>query len=792
MKMATKKKHISLMVIFLIAILAFFVDRLIVSSEEKQNYYLLESKILDTYSGTNIETFFMTNFQNVLALKGLYEQSEKISNEQFLGFARKLTEGNRFIQALEFISRDFKIERVSPIKGNENLIGLALKSSSDVTMETALKAASLVGTEREAVALSDPFVTRKGNRGIVIVAPVIRNTLVHGYSATLINLDLLTASLRHKEMRSEVDFSFRIGNIWLQEPYPHAFYRERKFIIYDKEIVLGAGTNGGFIPYKRILIGYAWLTLIAGFVAYFRHVSRESSKLISEISVISKERSNIEMLMERILDSSRLGVAVFDRSGIIIMHNRHMGTILNIDGSATGKNLFDLDIPESLRDSCRETLKKIPGQVESFEVAFKQDNRVIWYNCLLCCPQVDEQNYFYLVSQDITMNKRLLQDRYENQKMETVGQLAAGIAHDFNNILSASSGYIEILEEKMGAGEHAEALSYISNIGKMNDRATGLVSKLLGYARRGKTEAIVFDLKEIVSTLIEMCRNTFPKEIELKSSLPLEKLRVLGDPNQIESAILNILINARDSIKDRGTLKISGEIKNLREMKSAIGVLPSSERFIEIALSDTGMGMSEDVLGKIFEPFFSTKRDEGGSGLGLSMCYGIMKSHGGYVFADSIKGQGSTFTLYLPLLEEEMNTPIADNDENPPLIASGSGTHVLVIDDEEDIIKFLKEALQSKGYRATCITNCQDGLEFFKNNSERVDMVLLDYSMPKMTGVECAEKMKEIRSHVGIILMSGYSEEQLINRVIESGTIDGFLKKPFKLNDLFRALSRKI
>ena len=730
----------------------------------------------------------MANFQNVLALKGLYEQAGEISEEQFQGFSRKLIEGNPFVQTFEFISDDFVIRRVYPTAANRKLKELDLKRFPDATVDTARASASLVGTGREPVALSAPFVTKRGTRGIGIISPVVSENSIRGYVAAIINLDLLTASLRKKEMRSDVDFSFKIGSTWLQEPSPHKFYREKKFVIYDKEIILGAGTGGGgLISYKRLLIGYAWVTLIVGLIGYFRHMNRESSRLISEISVISHERANLELLMERIFDSSKLGVAVYDGSGRIIMHNRHVKEILHIHDSVIDENIFDLDIPETLADQCREILKSKRERVESFEVATEEDTRVIWYSCLLCRPQVEKENYYYLITQDITIHKKLLQDRYEQQKMETVGQLAAGIAHDFNNILSASSGYIEILKEKMISGEFADATSYVANIGKMNERAAGLVSKLLGYARRGKTEAVTFDLKEILSTLIEMSRNTFPKGIEMKSSLPLEQLLILGDVNQIESAFLNILINARDSMETRGTLRLSGEIKNLGEMKSTIGITPPSSRFIEIAISDTGTGMDKETLEKIFEPFFSTKREKGGSGLGLAMCYGIIKSHGGYIFADSVPRQGSTFTIYLPLVDTSIKKEQEPIDFPAP--DGGKGRHVLVIDDEEDIVKFLREALHSKGYMVTSLSKPLEGIELLQKEPAEFDIILLDYSMPKMTGVECAERLKDINETLKIVLMSGYCEDQLIHRVTKAGVIDGYLKKPFKLNDLFKTIS---
>jgi PAS domain S-box-containing protein len=690
------------------------------------------------------------------------------------------------IHALEFLTPDFVIQRVSPIKGNEKVRNLDLNDRPDITLDTAKRSLRLYREGKDPAVLSDPSKLNQGFRGIVMIAPVVRDENLLGFAGAVINVDLLAASLRDKEIRSRVDLSLRIGDAWLQKPTANKEYQEKDFTIFDKKITLGAGITRPFISYKRLLILYAWLTLIIGLVFFFRYVDRESKRLMSEISVISKERSNLQLLMEKILDASRLGVAALDGTGNIIMHNRQFKFFIDAEEAVVGNNFFEQEIPDTIKTHCRKILEAKSEQVESIEVAVKKDDRVIWYNCIVCCPRVDAKKYCYLITQDITIKKKLMQDRFEQQKLETVGQLAAGIAHDFNNILSASSGYLEVAQQKIDLGEISEANMYMQNIERMIDRAAGLVSNLLGYAKRGKTEAILVDLGNILTTLIEMARDTFPKNIEIVSSLPPDKLPIVADVNQIESAFLNILINARDAIEDAGTIKISGEIKTLSEMKVTVDDIPSEGRFIEITISDTGHGMPTEVLDRIFEPFFSTKRDRGGSGLGLSMCYGIFKSHGGYIFADSVEGKGSIFTIYLPLVEVDPEKSLEIGKTTPK--KKMQKLSVLVIDDEEDIVKFLSEAIRARGHDISCATTCSEGIEIFRARKDEIDVILVDYGMPKMTGFECAKLLREIRHDVRIIMISGYTEEKLISPEIEKGTIEGFIKKPFRLQELFEML----
>lgn len=772
-----------ILVILLIVIMAVFIDSFIASKEDKETQTLLENKILDAYSGLDVETYLKTNFQNVFALKALYENSEEVSETTFQRYTRGLMENNPHIAALEYITADFVIQRVSPVTGNEKVLNLDLKETPDITLETAERSLRLLQKGKNPAVLSDPSKLIQGFRGVVMIAPVVRGDIIQGFAAAAINVDLLTASLREKEVLSDVNFSLRIGDSWLQKPSAEKEYREKTSVIFGKTITMGAGITRPLISYKRLLIIYSWVTIIVGLIILFRYLDRESKRLISEISVISKERSNLQALMEKILETSRLGVAALDRAGNIIIHNRQFKFFIDAEDPVIGNNFFELALPESIKKRCQTILESNMEDVESVEVALKTEDKVLWYNCLICCPRVDENKYCYLITQDITIKKKLLQDKFEEQKLETVGQLAAGIAHDFNNILSASSGYLEVAQQKIDLGELTEAHMYMQNIERMIDRAAGLISKLLGYAKIGKTEASTLDLKNILTTLIEIARETFPKNIEIKSSLPPEKLTIVADVNQIESAFLNIMLNARDAIKDSGIIKIHGEVKTLREMKSTAGEIPVAGRFIELTISDTGHGMSVDTLERIFEPFFTTKRDRGGSGLGLSMCYGIFKSHGGYIFADSVEEKGTTFTIYLPLVEVEHAE------------SRNAGTHVkkekikqlniLVIDDEEDINKFLTEAIKARGHAVRCTNTGGEGIEVFKAKKEEIDTILVDYGLPKMTGLECAKLVREISRDVKIIMISGHTDEMLISVEIENGVIDGFLKKPFRLQEMF-------
>ncbi|MDH3258194.1 MAG: CHASE domain-containing protein, partial [Deltaproteobacteria bacterium] len=412
------------LVILLIVIMAVFIDSFIASKEEKETQILLENKILDAYSGLDVETYLKANFQNVFALKALYENSEEVSETTFQRYVSGLMANNLHIAALEYITADFVIQRVSPVKGNEKVLNLDLKETPDITLETAERSLRLFQTGKNPAVLSDPSKLNQGFRGVVMIAPVVRGDDIQGFAGAAINVDLLTASLREKEVLSNVDFSLKIGDSWLQKPSPEKEYKEKTFVIFGKIITIGAGITRPLISYKRLLIIYSWATMIVGLIVLFRYLDRESKRLMSEISVISKERSNLQALMEKILETSRLGVAALDRTGNIIMHNRQFKFFIDADDPVIGNNFFELALPESIKKRCQTILESNMEEVESVEVALKKEDKVLWYNCLICCPRVDENKYCYLITQDITIKKKLLQDKFEEQKLETVGQLA--------------------------------------------------------------------------------------------------------------------------------------------------------------------------------------------------------------------------------------------------------------------------------------------------------------------------------------------------------------------------------
>ena len=390
--------------------------------------------------------------------------------------------------------------------------------------------------------------------------------------------------------------------------------------------------------------------------------------------------------------------------------------------------------------------------------------------------------YLEGIAENVT-EQRLLEAQFRQaQKMEAVGQLAGGVAHDFNNLLMVMRGYTELLLSRLGANDPLRRNA--EEIQKAADRATSLTQQLLAFSRKQVMQPKVFGLNAVVSDTEKMLRRLVSEDIELATILAPELGRIKADPDQINQVILNLAVNARDAMPQGGKLVIETANVELTQAfaRQHPGVKPGPH--VLLAMSDTGTGMDAETQARIFEPFFTTKEQGKGTGLGLATVYGIVKQSGGYIWVYSELGQGTTFEIYLPRVEEAVKATEGDIalSELPP----GSET-VLLVEDEKDVRKLSREFLEGCGYQVLDAKDGAEALQIAERHDDTIHLLMTDVVMPRMNGCELAQSLTLLRPEIKVLYVSGYTGDAIEQHGIrEQGT--AFLQKPYALDALARRL----
>jgi two-component system cell cycle sensor histidine kinase/response regulator CckA len=376
-----------------------------------------------------------------------------------------------------------------------------------------------------------------------------------------------------------------------------------------------------------------------------------------------------------------------------------------------------------------------------------------------------------IAQQALQRQQELLQ---QAQKMEAIGTLAGGIAHDFNNLLMGIQGRASLM--LMDSDSSHPYYAHLKGIEEHVCSASELTRQLLGLARGGKYEVRPTDLNGIIRRTVEMFGRT-KKEIAISAKLEPGLWVVEIDCTQIEQVLLNLFVNAWQAMPRGGQINVDSQNLDLQEVDSpAFQVRPG--RYVRVGVSDTGVGMNEEIKNRIFDPFFTTKEMGRGTGLGLSSAYSIVKNHGGVITVYSEKGSGSTFHIYLPASAKAIET----RQETAEEVAGGFET-ILLIDDEEMILDVARQMLVSLGYTVLTASSGAQALKIYCQEHERIDLVILDMIMPQMSGGKVFEALKGLDPQVRILLSSGYSINGQAMEIMRRGC-RGFIQKPFSIRDL--------
>jgi len=375
------------------------------------------------------------------------------------------------------------------------------------------------------------------------------------------------------------------------------------------------------------------------------------------------------------------------------------------------------------------------------------------------------------------------------QKMEIIGTLAGGIAHDFNNILNIICGYATLIGQQSTADQQInESLKVIDEQIK---RGATVVRQLLTVARKTETHLAPADANDLVLTFSELIKQAFPKTITVTLDLDPKLPPVLADPNQMSQALLNICVNARDAMPRGGKLTIRTQLIDENKMRERLKTDTSA--CVCIVISDTGIGMQNDVRARIFEPFFTTKGVGEGTGLGLAIVYGIVRAHTGFVDVESEPGQGTTFRLFLPIFQsrENLNADETTRGNAPGREQANRRGTVLVVEDDDAMVYLLKKLLPQAGYQILAATDGAEAIDLYLKHQEEIDVVLLDLGLPKVTGLDVIHKLKEHNPNVKIVVATGYLEPELKSEIFRAGVKD-CLSKPYLIHDVLERLGSLI
>ncbi len=416
----------------------------------------------------------------------------------------------------------------------------------------------------------------------------------------------------------------------------------------------------------------------------------------------------------------------------------------------------------------------------------RRDGQLFWSEVALKRISVGGKDQILAAVRDITERKTLEERLRQSEKMESIGLLAGGIAHDFNNQLGGIMGCAELLCQQ--SLNHASR-EHVDGILSSCRHAAQLTRQLLAFARKGKYQMEPVDIHPLIAETANLLRRSLDPRVVIHPDLAAGRTVVNGDATQIQNALLNLALNARDAMPDGGDLRIFTENRRL-DAAAAAGLGLTADTYLHLTVADTGAGMDDATLKRIFEPFFTTKENQRGTGLGLAVVYGTIRSHKGAIRATSHPGRGTCFDLYLPVLTPGQAAGLAPNPPAPAAAtpAPEARKQLLVVDDEPGIVRVVSRMLQDQGFEVAAFTDSRQALEYFREKGREIDLVLLDMMMPDLGGDEFFARIRAIHPAIRVLVMSGYSHEEVAQQVLAKGAL-GFIEKPFKREELLARIA---
>ncbi len=461
------------------------------------------------------------------------------------------------------------------------------------------------------------------------------------------------------------------------------------------------------------------------------------------------------------------------------------------DGLQTDVLLSELmeGLGRSIRDWLHDTLEGRAGQNSEFLRLRRADKEVFVQVTL---KPVDAGNTPGLIAilNDATELKTLEAQFVQSQKMQAIGQLAGGVAHDFNNLLTAISGHCDLLLLRHDQGD--QDFADLVQINQNANRAAALVGQLLAFSRKQTLRPKTIDMRDTLADLTHLLNRLVGERVSLTTSYDPILPPIRADKRQLEQVLMNLVVNARDAMPEGGEIRVVCEFADLPDALVRDNATVPAGSYVCVTVSDEGIGIPSDKLQKVFEPFYTTKRTDEGTGLGLSTAYGIIKQTGGFIFVDSVVGQGTTFTLYLPAQDRQEDKPEVELTLAAVKAAPAHGEGViLLVEDEAPVRAFASRALRMRGYTVLEAESAEAALETLSDPALNIDVFVTDVVMPGMDGPSWVKQALEERPDTRVVFVSGYAEDSFGEtqaRIPNSV----FLPKPFSLTDLAETVHRQL
>lgn len=540
---------------------------------------------------------------------------------------------------------------------------------------------------------------------------------------------------------------------------------------------------------------------VLGTVALYHRTSRRPSteelrwaEAATHLVSITIERTRAierlrasEAYIQSTFAAAPAGIAMTDVEGRYILTNPAYCRIVGrSEEELRGHGFFNLTHPEDRPEMLRLVRRLIEGEIPDFIIEkrfVKKDETIVWARASVTLVRGEDgaPRHLIAVTEDITEHRSLKQQFLRAQRMESIGTLAGGIAHDLNNILAPITMSVDLLRHRLKDDSCADLLEAIAGSAR---RGSDMIRQVLSFARGMEGRRMEVQVRHLINEVHKIIRDTFPKNIEIRTSVSSTLSTVIGDPTQLHQVLLNLCVNARDAMPDGGTIYLSAETRNITEEEAAkdLEANPGVHSIIEVR--DNGTGIQATLIDKIFDPFFTTKEVGKGTGLGLSTSLAIIRSHGGFVQVESEGGQGTCFRIHLPASTEEFaEMKEAESDDLP----MGNGESILVIDDEIAVREVTRDILETFGYKVTMAAHGAEGVRLFAKDPSRFHVVLLDMMMPVMDGSTVIKALAKIEPQAKIIAVSGIAANGLQARDL-SETVKSFLAKPYSADTLLKAI----
>ena len=500
---------------------------------------------------------------------------------------------------------------------------------------------------------------------------------------------------------------------------------------------------------------------------------------ITDLRQAEEESNRLEIAIEHAAES----VAITDKNAIIQYVNPAFERITGYSKKEIlGEKLRILEEGPDNRVFYKdmwETIKR--GDVWTGNFLNRKKDGAFYEVEASISPVKDSKNNitnYVAVKRDITQEVKLERQLRQSQKMEALGTLAGGIAHDFNNILMLILGYTALVMKDIPEG----TVTYrnLKQIVKAGNRAKDLVKQILAFSRKSEQERKAININPLLKEGLKLIRSSLPSTIKIKRNIKVKSAVVMADPIQVHQVLMNLCTNALQAMREKGggVLEVALSEVEINQENSNLYQSLEPGSYIKLTVRDTGPGIDERIMERIFEPYFTTKKPEEGTGLGLAVVHGIVKSHGGEITVTSEMGKGTDFHVYLPALKSDIPLETKETIEIPR-----GKEKILFVDDEKDMVDMGIQLLKSMGYEVTGRSNVFDALEIFRKNPDNFDLVITDQTMPHMTGSELARVLISIRADIPVILCSGFSEIISEEKARAIG-IKEFIMKPIDIRKI--------